>query len=103
MYQGREEIVVVSRCRPGLTDLPPTVTEQLIQNQLSDWEMAVTEIPVQFRLGNRRLLQAAGSGRNWRTTRRKSDARELRITSSSAKCWTSVCAILLASRLTGRW
>jgi formate hydrogenlyase transcriptional activator len=27
----------------------------------------------------------------------------LRITSSSAKCWTSVCAILLASRLTGRW
>jgi hypothetical protein len=25
--------------------------EQLIQNQLSDWEMAVTEIPVQFRLG----------------------------------------------------
>src|SRR5580704_2645903 len=35
--------------------------------------------------------------------RRRSDARELRITSSSAKCWTSVCAILLASRLTGRW
>jgi hypothetical protein len=32
-----------------------------------------------------------------------SDARELPITSSSAKCWTSVCAILLASRLTGRW
>jgi formate hydrogenlyase transcriptional activator len=27
----------------------------------------------------------------------------LRITFSSAKCWTSVCAILLASRLTGRW
>ncbi len=23
-------------CRPGLTDLPPTVTEQLIQNQLFD-------------------------------------------------------------------
>jgi hypothetical protein len=37
-----------------------------------------------------------------RATRRRSDARELRITSSSAKCWTSVCAILLASRLTGR-
>jgi hypothetical protein len=36
MHQGREEMVVVSDCRPGLTDLPPTVTEQLIQNQLFD-------------------------------------------------------------------
>jgi hypothetical protein len=36
MHQGREEMVVVSHCRTGLTDLPPTVTEQLIQNQLFD-------------------------------------------------------------------
>jgi hypothetical protein len=35
MHQGREEMVVVSLvCRPGLTDLPPPVTEQLIRNQL---------------------------------------------------------------------
>ncbi len=28
-----------------------TVAEPLIQNQLSDWEMVMTEIPLQFRLG----------------------------------------------------
>ncbi len=31
-HQGREDVVVVS----GLTDLLPSVTEQLIQNQLCD-------------------------------------------------------------------
>jgi formate hydrogenlyase transcriptional activator len=35
--------------------------------------------------------------------RQASDARELRSTSWPVKCRTSVCAILLASRLTGRW
>src|SRR5579864_1459047 len=34
---------------------------------------------------------------------RLGDARELRSTSWPVKCRTSVCAILLASRLTGRW
>jgi hypothetical protein len=45
----------------GSTDLPSSVTEQLIQNQLSDWETAVSEISVQFRLGipgaSRRIWQ----------------------------------------------
>ena len=36
------------------------MTEQLIQNQLPDWEMAVTEIPVQFRLESQ-----AASRRIW--------------------------------------
>ena len=36
MHQGREERSWSLVCRPGLTDLPPPVTEQLIQNQLFD-------------------------------------------------------------------
>ena len=30
-------MVVVLVCRPGLTDLLPSVTEELIQNQSFDW------------------------------------------------------------------
>jgi hypothetical protein len=63
-------------CRPGLGDLPPTVTEQPIQNQSSDCEMAVTEIPVKFRLGI-----PGSSGRNWRTIRRNCNSRGARCTS----------------------
>jgi hypothetical protein len=37
--------------RPSpLGEVSDTMDERPIQNQLSDWEMAVTEIPVQFRL-----------------------------------------------------